>query len=57
MRVVSFKVDEDLLLMLEAEAKRKGTSKSAVIRAAIRMYLMRAERQRKPFITKRIRIY
>lgn len=57
MRVVSFKVDEDLLMLLEEEARRKGTSKSEIIRTAIRMYLMRAEREKRPFVTKRIRIY
>ncbi len=56
MRVVSFKVDEDLLEMLEEIAKRKGMSKSELIRTAIRLYLMESN-ERKPFVTRRIRIY
>ena len=56
MRVVSFKVDEDLLEMLEEIAKRKGMSKSELIRTAIRSYLMESK-EKKPFVTRRIKIY
>ncbi|MCE4625047.1 MAG: ribbon-helix-helix protein, CopG family [Desulfurococcales archaeon] len=56
MRVVSFKVDEDLLEMLEELARRKRTSKSELIRAALRAYIMDTAEKR-PVITKRIRIY
>jgi len=55
-RVVSFKVDEDLLELLEEVAKQKNISKSEIIRTAIRVYLMNAN-DKKPFVTKRIRIY
>lgn len=56
MRVVSFKVDEDLLEMLEEVARKRNMSKSEIIRAAIRAYLSGA-RESKPFISRRIRIY
>jgi len=55
-RVVSFKVDEDLLEMLEEVARKRNMSKSEIIRAAIRAYLSGA-RESKPFISRRIRIY
>ena len=56
MRVVSFKVDEDLLEMIEEDARKRNMSKSELIRAAIRAYLNGA-RESKPFISRRIRIY
>jgi metal-responsive CopG/Arc/MetJ family transcriptional regulator len=56
MRVVSFKVDDELLEMLEELAKRKRMSKSEIIRTAIRVYLL-GENPKKPFVTRRIRIY
>jgi metal-responsive CopG/Arc/MetJ family transcriptional regulator len=54
-RVVSFKVDEELLELLEEYARKKNISKSEIIRRAIRNYIMSSNE--KPFITKRIRIY
>jgi len=56
LKVISFKVDEDLLEQLEAVARQKNMSKSEIIRAAIRRYLYN-ENPRRPFVTKRIKIY
>ncbi len=56
MRVVSFKVDDELLWLLEELARKKRTSKSELIRAALRAYMV-GEAERRPVITKRIRIY
>ncbi len=55
MRVVSFKVEEELLEMLEEYARKKNTTKSELIRRAIRQYIMNTTN--KPFITRRIKIY
>jgi len=54
-RVVSFKVDEDLLELLEEAARKRDMSKSEFIRAAIRAYLGGA-RECRPFVSRRIRI-
>ncbi len=55
MRVVSFKVDEELLDMLEEFARKKNVTKSEIIRRAIRNYIMSSNDR--PFITRRIKIY
>ncbi len=55
MKVVSFKLDEDLLEILEDYAKRKNITKSEIIRRALRNYIMNSND--KPFITRRIKIY
>ncbi|MCE4609696.1 MAG: ribbon-helix-helix protein, CopG family [Desulfurococcales archaeon] len=55
MRVVSFKVDEELLEVLEEYARRKNITKSEIIRRALRNYIMNTND--KPFITRRIKIY
>jgi len=55
MRVVSFKVDEELLDLLEEHARRKGVPKSEIIRRAIQAYLVTIDDR--PFVTKRIKIY
>jgi len=39
LRVVTFKVDEDLLERLDLFAKAKGVTRSEVIRKAIELYL------------------
>lgn len=57
MKVVSFKIDEDLLRLLEEEARRRKKTKSEIIRRAIRYYLARGQEEKRPFMTKRIRIY
>jgi len=56
MRVVSFKLDEDLLEALEWAAREKGVPKSELIRRAIKHYLQQHMRKR-PYMTKRIRVY
>ena len=56
MRVVSFKITEDLLEMLEEYARKKGMSKSEVIRRALEAYI-REKPQIKPYIGKRIKVY
>ena len=56
MRVVSFKVDEELLEALEEAARRKRVPKSELIRRAIKQYLLQDLRER-PYMTKRIRVY
>lgn len=54
MRVVSFKIEEDLLQLLEEYSKKKNITKSEIIRRALRNYIMRDSS--KPFETRRIRI-
>lgn len=56
-RVISFKIDEDLLEELNRYARERGVSRSSVLRAALRLYLDRVKGRRKPFVTKRIIIY
>ncbi|MEB3851026.1 MAG: ribbon-helix-helix protein, CopG family [Desulfurococcales archaeon] len=55
MRVVSFKVEEELLRMLEDYARRRGMPKSEVIRRALRRYLEQSDLN--PVATGRIRVY
>ena len=55
MRVVSFKVDEDLLRLLEEYAREHGIPKSELIRRAIREYI--AGSRRKIYVSRRIRVY
>jgi metal-responsive CopG/Arc/MetJ family transcriptional regulator len=55
MRVVSFKIEEELLELLERYAIIKNMSKSEVIRRAIRHYI--SQNFEKPVVTKRIRVY
>ncbi len=55
MRVVSFKVDEDLLELLEEFARKKKISKSELIRRALRNYIR--DSSERPYITKRVRVY
>jgi len=54
-RVVSFKVDEELLDLLENYARQRGVPKSEIIRRAIRAYLVTVDDR--PFVTRRIKIY
>jgi metal-responsive CopG/Arc/MetJ family transcriptional regulator len=53
-KVVSFKIEEDLLELLEEYSKKRNTTKSEIIRRALRNYIMRDSRS--PFETKRIKI-
>ena len=55
MRVVSFKVEEDLLEVLEEYARRKRVSKSELIRRALREYI--SMQQPKFYITRRIKVF
>ncbi|MCE4600250.1 MAG: ribbon-helix-helix protein, CopG family [Desulfurococcales archaeon] len=55
MRVVSFKVEEDLLEVLEEYARRKRISKSELIRRALRNFI--SETEERPYITRRVRVY
>lgn len=54
-RVVSFKVEEELLDIIEEYARRKRISKSELIRRALRDYIR--ERGEKPYITRRVKVY
>ena len=54
MKVVSFKIEEDLLELLEEHSKKRNTTKSEIIRRALRSYIMRNSET--PFETRRIRI-
>ena len=57
MRVVSCKMDEDLIIWARKAAHEKGVSFSELVRVALRKYLQNEYEKCKPFITKRIRIY
>ena len=48
MRVVTFKVDEELLERLDGFARLKGVTRSEVIRKAIELYLKLEEYKVKP---------
>ena len=55
MRVVSFKVEEELLDIIEEYARKKRISKSELIRRALRSYISNSHY--KPYITRRVRVY
>jgi metal-responsive CopG/Arc/MetJ family transcriptional regulator len=57
MRVVSFKVEEDLLDLMERVARRKGITKSELIRQAVKKYLLDNEEERRVIATRKIKIY
>ncbi len=57
MRVVSFKVEEDLLDLMERVARRKGITKSELIRLAVKKYLYDNEEERRVIATRKIKIY
>ena len=57
MRVASFKVEEDLLDLMERVARRKGISKSEFIRQAVKKYLLDDEERRRVIATRKIKIY
>lgn len=48
MRVVTFKMDEDLLERLDSFARIKGVTRSEVIRKAIELYLRVEEKRIAP---------
>ena len=55
MKVVSFKVEEELLDIIEGYARKKKISKSELIRRALRNYIR--EHGEKPYITRRVKVY
>ncbi len=57
MKVVSFKVDEDFLDLIERIARRRGVSKSELIRSALRKCILDSEEERRVIVTKKIKIY
>ena len=58
MRVVCFKVDDELYDMIDTIALAMNVPKSEVIRRALRYYIRHAimEKQQ-PFVTRRMKIY
>ena len=57
MRVVSFKVDEDMLDLMERVARREGISKSELIRRALAKYLLEDGKERRVIVTRKIKVY
>ena len=55
MRVITFKADPELVLLIEEYARRHNVTKSEIIRRALRDYLSKGKE--KPFRTARIIIY
>ncbi len=55
MKIVTFKVDDDINRELEIYAKKKNMTKSEIIRRALEIYLN--NNKKRPFKTKRIKIY
>ena len=55
MRVISLKVDEELLYTIDEYARRKRISRSELIRRAIRDYI--SENESRPYITRRVKVY
>lgn len=56
MRVVSFKIEEELLELLEEFARKRGLTKSEVIRRAIVEYINERP-DMKVYRSKRLKIY
>lgn len=57
MRVVTFKIEEDLLERLDEYAELTGESRSEVIRRALELLLYGAEEKIKPIAKKKIKVY
>ena len=55
MRVVSFKLEENLYEILQEQAWKRKLTKSELIRRALRQYIQQSEE--KPYITRRLRVY
>ncbi|ADL19886.1 MULTISPECIES: ribbon-helix-helix protein, CopG family [Acidilobus] len=55
MKVLSFKLEDDLLELLEEYSRKRNIPKSEVIRRALRQYIS-ADRDR-PYVGKYIKIY
>jgi metal-responsive CopG/Arc/MetJ family transcriptional regulator len=45
LRLITFKIDEDLLIRLDTLSKNTGKCRSELIRAAIQMYIQQNNRQ------------
>ncbi len=56
MRLVTFKLEEDLLERLDREAARKRVSRSEVIREALRRYLSGCEVRRERIRVRVVRL-
>ena len=54
-KVVSFKVEEELLDIIEKYAGKKRISRSELIRRALRDYIR--GHGEKPYITRRVKVY
>ena len=57
MRVVSFKIEDELLDMLEAIGRKWKVAKSEIIRRALRQYILHQDEKLRPFVTRRMKIY
>jgi len=57
MRVVTFKIEDELLERLDEYAELMGESRSEVIRRALEMLLFRAEEKVRPLSKREIKIY
>lgn len=56
LKIVSFKIEEELLAHVDSYANKIGISRSELIRRALRQYLKDRDYD-KPYITRRIRVY
>lgn len=57
LRVVSFKIEVDLLDLLDRVARDKGISRSELIREALVRYLYNNEDRVKVIVTRKMKIY
>lgn len=57
MRVMSFKMDEELAEIIENYAATRGISKSELIRRAIREYIASRRGNDRPYITRRVKVF
>ena len=58
MRVVTFKMPEDDFMFLDEFARERNMTRSEVIRRAVKQYISKHRGEvRKPFITRRMKIY
>lgn len=55
MRVISFKIEEYELELVDEYARKKKITRSELIRRAINKYIQ--EQEERPYITRRIRVY
>ena len=57
MRVMSFKMDEELAEIIENYAAARGISKSELIRRAVREYIASRRGNDRPYITRRVKVF